>query len=76
MKMGTIAWPWRYDAVLDVTLPPTNVRFPHRRRYAGLGAEARHGSMPDRSGPISVVSMPNSYAASSREYSLSNVTIG
>jgi hypothetical protein len=37
MKMGTIAWPWRYDATFNTTQPPAAVRFAARWRYAPLG---------------------------------------
>jgi hypothetical protein len=38
MKMGTIASPWRYDAIIDYTLQPTNLRWPAILRYASWAA--------------------------------------
>jgi len=38
MKMGTIASPWRYDAIADYALQPTNLRWPAIFRYVSWAA--------------------------------------
>jgi hypothetical protein len=41
MKMGTIVSPWRYDAIADDALRPTNLRWPAIFRYVSWAAVFR-----------------------------------
>jgi hypothetical protein len=38
MKMGTTASPWRYEAIADYALQPTNLQLPAILRYASWAA--------------------------------------